>query len=138
MMSKTHGVRLLLFTLVQDWVLAVGISNESFISFQSEIDTAVEVGLLNCYEYRIRTQYLIQCAAMCLTPGSPEWDDDFLISQDDCILFAYNESSSLDTNCVLCFPLNTGETYQVNVSNIVADHGYYSSDVGHGRHSILL
>ena len=83
--------------------------------------------MLYCYEYHKQVDFSVECAAMCLNHESPAWEDDFLSSQGACSLFAYNESLSGGYNCVLCLLLNTGEVYEVNTRDIVAEYKYLNS-----------
>ena len=95
--------------------------------------TGLENQVLYCFEYHKQVDYSVECAGMCLNHKSPAWDDEFLNSQGACTLFAYNESSTPETNCVLCLLLNGGEVYQVNTSHIAADYVFLNPNHARGK-----
>ena len=90
--------------------------------------TEQEDQVLYCFEYHKRVEYSVECAGMCLNHKSPAWDDEFLNSQGACSLFAYNDSSILETNCMLCLLLNGGEVYEINTGRIVGDYVFLNSN----------
>ena len=91
--------------------------------------------VIYCFKYHKQVAYSVECAGMCLNHRSPAWDDEFLNSHGDCTIFAYNESSASETNCMLCLLLNGGEVYQVNTSHIAADYAFLNPNHGTGKFS---
>ena len=89
--------------------------------------------VIYCFKYYKQVEYSVECAGMCLNHKSPTWDDEFLNSHGACTLFAYNESSTLEANCMLCLLLNGGEVYQVNMSHIAADYVFFNSNPTTGK-----
>ena len=98
--------------------------------------TELEDQVLYCFEYHKLIEYSVECAGMCFNHKSPAWDDEFLNSQGACSLFAYNESSTAGTNCMLCLLLNGGEVYQVNTSHVIADYVFLNSKTTTGKFTV--
>ena len=103
---------------------------------QSDMDSSymeIEDREVYCRENHKRVRYRLECAIMCLKHKLPSQEDGFLSSTGACTLFAFNESSTSETNCMLCLVFNIEEDYQVNRSRIIADHVFVTSNPATGN-----
>ena len=87
-----------------------------------------------CREYHKKVRYSLECAIMCLKHKSLARNDEFLNTQAACTLFAYNESSTSGTNCMLCLLSNIEESYEVNRGPIIADYVFLNSNPVTGKY----
>ena len=105
--------------------------SKTFSLHRSNLHTELDQEIY-CREYHKKVRYSLECAIMCLKHKSLARNDEFLNTQEACTLFAYNESSTLGTNCMLCLLSNMEETYEVNRVPIVADYVFLNPNPATG------
>ena len=125
----------LFVTLILDknYVKVSGSKSNTFSLQRSDLYTELDKEIY-CREYHKKVRYSLECAIMCLKHKSLATNDEFLNTQAACTLFAYNESSTSGTNCMLCLLSNIEESYEVNRGPIIADYVFLNSNPVTGKY----
>ena len=134
--DKMLTITILFVALISDKnYLTVSCSQSNMNSLQkSSVYTEIQDQEIYCHEYHKRVRYRLECATMCLKYKLPaSGNDEFLNSQGTCTLFAFNETSTSGTNCMLCLVFNIEEAYQANTSRIIADYVFLTSNPATGN-----
>ena len=131
--DKMLMITTLFVTLILDknYVTVSGSISKTFSLQRSDLYTELDQEIY-CREYYKKVRYSLECALQCLKHKSLARNDEFLNTQAACTLFAYNESSTSGTNCMLCLLSNMEETYEVNRVPITADYVFLNPNPATG------
>ena len=106
--------------------------SETFSLYRSGLYTELDQEIY-CREYHTKVRYSLECAIMCLKHKSLARNNEFLNTHGACSLYAYNQSSTSGTDCMLCLLSNIEDAYEVNRSPIIADYVFLNSNPSTGK-----